>query len=73
MSVKEMIYLMGLKKKLGSISCKINNNEQIGKNTTNLYNNMYKLENILWVLENFVLDCNCVRQLKCAYDKIKNC
>lgn len=63
----------GVKKKLGSISCKINNNEQIGKNTTNLYNNMYKLENILWVLENFVLDCKCVRQLKCAYDKIKNC
>ncbi|MCK5643263.1 MAG: hypothetical protein KAJ19_20815 [Gammaproteobacteria bacterium] len=59
--------------KLGLISCKINTNETIGKKTSNLYYDMYRLLNILWVLENFPLDCKCIQSLKCAFDKIKNC
>jgi len=59
--------------KLAVISCKINEHEKIGRQTTALYYDMYRLLNILWLLENFTLDCVCLRQLKCAYDKIKNC
>lgn len=59
--------------KLGGISCKINNNEKIGRETTSLYFDVYRLLNILWVIDNFTLDCKCLEQLKCGYEKIKNC
>lgn len=59
--------------KLAIISCKINEHEKIGRKTSQLYLDMYKLLNILWVLENFTLDCLCLQTLKCGYDKIKNC
>jgi|TARA_R110002012_G_scaffold220619_1_gene392285 hypothetical protein len=62
-----------VKCKLGLISCQINSNEIVGKKTTRLYNDMHRLLNILWVLENFPLDCKCIQSLKCGFDKIKNC
>lgn len=59
--------------KIKDISCRINKYQKIGKNVTDLWKRVTKLQNIEWVISNMVctLTCDEVEKFRCIVKKIK--
>ncbi|MHA2401857.1 MAG: hypothetical protein ACXADH_02615 [Candidatus Kariarchaeaceae archaeon] len=62
-----------IKCRIASISCRIEKYACIGRKTKNLYNDMHRLQNILWCLCNFSISCNLYELYACDVNRIKSC
>jgi hypothetical protein len=59
--------------KIKDISCRINSYEKIGRNVTDLWERVTRLQNIYWVINNLhcQLTCDEVEKFRCIVKNIK--
>jgi len=55
---------------MAAISCKIDGYKNIGRNFTKLTSRYLKMSNLLWVMNNNVIDCKSYDSLACLFKKI---
>jgi hypothetical protein len=55
---------------MAAVSCKISTYKNIGRNFTKLTSKYLKMSNLLWVINNRVIDCDSYNSLACLFKKI---
>lgn len=55
---------------MAAISCKIDEYKNIGRNFTKLTSKYLKMSNLLWVMNNNLIDCKSYNTLACLFKKI---
>lgn len=59
--------------RIADIGCKIEDYACIGRNTKHLYNALHRLQNILWCMCKFHVNCDLYELYACDVNRLKNC